>query len=280
MKSGSRLAYVMALGLLLTGCADDPQTLLAKARQAYAAHDFKAAQINLANVLKAQPGDPAALELHARIALATGDGAAAKASLTAMGPANRPADFALLLGESALLREQPREALAAVAQDRSAEGARIRALAALLLDDEAGAAREFAAGETATGANARLLADYARFRMHQGDTAGAAVLAARALKADPGSLDAQLVDARLAVAGGDLGRALGVYDALTKSWPGNLAVLSGKAAVLGDLGRIKEMQDVLAVAANAGAGAPDTMTMVCRRRAEAIAITAPTTAIS
>ena len=145
----------------------------------------------------------------------------------------------------------------AVAQDLSAEGARIRALAALLLDDETGAAREFAAGETAPGPSARVLADYARFRLHQGDTAGAAALVARALKTDPASFDAQLVDARLAVAGGDLGRALAIYDSLGKSWPGNLAVLSGKAAVLGDLGRIKDMQDVLTVATNAGAGAPD-----------------------
>ena len=47
----------MVIGLLLSSCGDDPQTLLTKARQAYAAHDFKAAQINLANVLKAQPGE-------------------------------------------------------------------------------------------------------------------------------------------------------------------------------------------------------------------------------
>lgn len=260
MKPGYRIAVVLALGHPLAGCGNDPQALLARARQEYAAHDYKAAQLDLAAVLKAQPNDPAALELHARTALATGDGVSAKAALDALGAARRPADFALLVGESALLREQPREAVAAVAQDRSAEGARIRALAALQLDDTEGAAGAFAAGDNgrdpAARPTARYLADYARFRLHQGDTAGARALVARALKADPAALDAQLVDARLAVAEGNLGRALTIYDAVGKGWPGNLAALTGKAAVLGDLGRTKEMQDVLAAAAGAGISEP------------------------
>ena len=57
-----------ALALALTGCGADPETLLARARQEFAAHNYKAAQLDLATVLKARSNDPATLELHARTA--------------------------------------------------------------------------------------------------------------------------------------------------------------------------------------------------------------------
>lgn len=250
------LAAAALAAAMLSGCADDPKTLLARAGREFAAHDYKAAQLDLATVLKATPNDPAALELHARTALAMGDGVRAKAALDALSADHRPADQALLLGEAALLRQQPAEAIDAVASEHGAEAARIRALAALQQGDQATAAREFAAGESAPGPNARLLADYARFRLHQNDVSGARSLVDRALHADPRSLDALLVDAQLATATGDLGHALDRYDAVIGNWPGNLAALNGKAALLGDLGRTKDMQDLLASAAKSGASEP------------------------
>ena len=252
MKSRFRPAAWLGILLMAGGCGADPAALLARAQHEYAAHDFKAAQLDLAGVMKARPGDPAALELHARTALALGDGIGARASLAALPSSRRPADYELLLGEAALLRQNPAEALAVVAGDSSAEAYRIRAQAALLKADDAGAAQAFAAGEKASGPPGRLLADYARYRLHKGDVAGAQALAARALKADAGSLDARLIEAQLAVASGDLGRALALYDAVGKAWPGNLAALTGKAGVLGDLGRTGEMEGVLAAASKAG----------------------------
>lgn len=257
MKSRYLAAAAVAGALLLASCTASPETLLDRAGKAFSAHDFKAAQLDLATVLKAEPANLRALELHARTVLALGDGIAARTSLEALPPAARPADYALLLGEAALLRQAAADAEAAVAQEKSAEAWRIRAQAALLKGDDAAAARAFAAGEGAPGPQARLLADHARYRLHAGDLAVARTLAARALKADGNSLDARLVDAQIAVASGDLGRGLEAYDVVAKVWPGNLAALAGKAAVLGDLGRIKEMDEVLAAASSAGAGAAD-----------------------
>ena len=253
MKSGFKIATMAAL-LCAGACAPGPDTLLDRAREEYAAHQFNAAQLDLAGVLKARPGDGAALELQARTALALGDGLAAKAALDLLPAVRRPADFALLAGEAALLRRNPAEALSAVAGASGSEAERIRAQAALLKGDNAAAAKAFAAGDLSGPPDARLLADYARFQLHQGDLAGANALAVRALKADGTSLDARLIAAQLAVAGGDLGRALALYDALGKDWPGNLAALTGKAAVLGDLGRLKEMDEVLAAASQSGVG--------------------------
>lgn len=246
-----------ALSLALAGCSPDPDTLLARARQEFAANDYKAAQLDLATVLQARSNDPAALELHARTALALGDGETARASLAKLPAAKRPKDHALLLGEAALLRRDDKAAEQAVAGDQSAEGWRVRGMAALLRGDDAGAETAFARGEGAPGPQARLLADHARLKLHKGDAAGAQELVARALKVDGKSLDARLMEARVAVAQGDLGRAIGLYDAVGKAWPGNLAALTGKAAVLGDLGRTKEMKTVIAQADKAGVAAGD-----------------------
>ena len=246
-----------AAALALAACSADPETLLARARQEYASHNFKAAQLDLATVLKARGSDPAVLELHARTALALGDGESARASLEKLPAANRPADHALLLGEAALLRRDGKAADAAVAADQSAEAWRVRAMAALLRGDDAAAETAFAKGEGAPGPQARLLADHARLRLHKGDLAGAQALVAWALKADANSLDARLMEARAAVAAGDLGRAVALYDGVGKAWPGNLAALIGRAGVLGALGRLKEMKEVVAQAGSAGVNAAD-----------------------
>lgn len=252
-RTMARLFNAAALALALAACSPDPQALVARAQQSYAAHDFKAAQLDLATALKSLPGDAAALQLHARTLLALGDGEGARAALERLAPSDRAPDHALLMGEAALLRGKPVDALAAIGNDTSAEGYRIRAQAALLAGDELEAARLFSVGDKAAGTQARLLADHARFKLHQQDITGARMLAARARKADPGSLDAGLVQAAIAAASGDLAGALAGYDKVAAAWPGNLAALTGKASVLGDLGRIPEMEQVLAAAGKAGA---------------------------
>ena len=251
-----RLFVAAALCAVLAACSADPQALLARARQEYAGHDYKAAQLDLATVLKTRPDDAAALELHARTLLALGDGEGGRAALERLPTGTRPADYALLLGEASLLRHKSDLARAAVANNPTAEAQRIRAQAALLDGNETEAARLFTAGETAPGPQARLLADHARLLLHKQDISGARALADRALKADPHSLDARLMLASLAVASGDLAGALARYDEIARNWPGNLAALIGKAAVLGDLGRTQAMEDVLSAATRAGAREP------------------------
>ena len=98
----------LTLALALAGCGDNPAARIARAEKAFAGHDYRAAQIDLAAALQAEPGNPAALALAARNHLAQGDGVAAQAALDKLAAAGRkPADFALLAGEAALLRGQP-----------------------------------------------------------------------------------------------------------------------------------------------------------------------------
>ncbi|MBA4356050.1 MAG: hypothetical protein C0409_15310, partial [Novosphingobium sp.] len=227
---------VAAVALTLLGCSQSPQERAERAQKAFAAHDYRAAQVDLAAALAASPGDPALLELHARNALAMGDGIAADASLTRIAEPKRPRDFPLLLAEAALLRDRADEALAALGNELSPQAQRLRALALLTKDDREGAAKAFAAG-AAGKPDARLLADFARFNLMNGNTRDARALADRAKAADPRLIDSMLADAEVSTAQGRLAEALAAYDGAAKAYPGNLAALAGKAAVLGDLGR-------------------------------------------
>lgn len=249
-------AIVAALTLL--GCSESPQERVERARKAFGEHDYRAAQVDLAAALATSPDDPALLELHARNALAMGDGIAADASLNRIATARRPADFGLLLAEAALLRNRADEALAALGPDASSAAQRLLALALLAKEDREGAGQAFAKG--AQGgvkgrADARLLADFARFSLMNGNTAQARDLVNRAKAADPGMIDTRLADAEVSIAEGRLAEALAAYDGAARAYPGNLAALAGKAAVLGDLGRTKEMDAVLASLADVRGGA-------------------------
>ena len=257
MNKRHAIAPLLAATLLLIGCGDSPKERLVRAGKAYTAHDYRAAQVDLTAVLQAEPGNPAALELAARAHLAQGDGDGAQAALERLAATGRkPADMGLLTAEAALLRGKGKLALDGVATLNSAEAHRIRALAQLMLGDVDAAAKSFAAGALATGDKARLLADFSRFELGRGDRGHAATLSARALKAAPGTLDPLLAAAQLAVAKGDLAAALADYDRAAQAYPGNLAALTGKAAVLGDLGRDKEMAAQLAALGEIAGGSP------------------------
>lgn len=270
MNSVNRLLAPAIGGLMLAalaGCGEDPAKRFARAGQEFAHHDYLAAQADLAAALAAMPDDPRVLELHARNALAMGDGVAAGASLQKLPAGRRPADFRLLVAEAALLREKPAEALAALGDDHSASGQRLRALALLGKGDKDAAAREFTAGVIAHPKDARLLAAAARYRLGEGDRIEARVLVDKALKADGGSLDAMIADGKVSTAEGDLSRALASYDKAARAYPGNLPALVGRAGVLGDLGRLDQLEQ--AIGALKGVGSDADVTYLSARLAAA-----------
>lgn len=245
-------ALALSLALLLSGCGKEPGELLAQAKSEYAAHDYRAARSYIVEALKAEPANRDMLLLHARIMLAMGDGSGAGAvleKLAAKGP--RTSEMAELSGEAALLRGKPDAVEAYLAGVSSPEAERLRALAAMAQGDMKAAALHFDRA-TALGGNARAFADLARFRMMQGDEAGADEMLARAVKVAPGGIDTLLVGADFAARRGDLGTALERYGKARALFPGNVPALVGEAAVLGDLGRIPEMEQRIADMDKAG----------------------------
>jgi len=258
-----------ALALVLAGCAEDPQARLARAEKSFAAHDYRRAAIDIAAALQAEPDNVALLTLAARNHLAQGDGVAAQAALDKLAATGRkPADFALLAGEAALLRGQAKQVLELVEGENSAEGYRLRALAQLALGDDEVAASTFAAGDAAAGDKTRLLADHAKFVLGRGQVDQAAALSRQALSAGPQQLDALLVAAQVAVAKGDLANGLKRYDQALAAYPGNFAALIGRAGVLGDLGRKQELAQLAAQIAKTAPDDPQTAYLLARLAAD------------
>lgn len=240
--------------LALSACADSPEEAFAKAQKDYAAHNYDAARINLAVALKGKPGDRTMLLLQSRTLLALGDGEGAGAVLDQLASGKPPSgELAELAAEAALLRKNPDKAVELLGSAATPEAERLRAVAALQKNDFTMAQDHFEKAVQA-GGNVRVFADYARLRLMSGDIAGADELASRAAAIDPGAIDTLLISAELALRHGDLQRSLELYSRAAKSYPTSLAALTGKAAILGELGRFDEMEAVIKVAA---ARAPD-----------------------
>jgi tetratricopeptide (TPR) repeat protein len=238
-----------ALLLTLAACADSPAESFAKAQKEFAAHDYGAARIHLANALSAEPGNRAMLLLKAQTLIALGDGegaGSALAQLVGKGPAS--GQLAELSAEAALLRGAPETAVQLLSAVETAEADRLRAMAAIQKGDVPLAAKHFEQGLT-RGGNARLFADYARFRLMAGDLPGASEMVGKAAKLAPEGIDTLLVSGEIAVRRGDLGTALGFYDKAQRLYPASIAALVGKAAMLGDLGRYDEMKPLVDKAA-------------------------------
>ena len=253
---------VFPILLALAGCADSPAELQEKARAAYAAHDFRLARLLLSQALTDAPGNRDLLMLQARSLLAMGDGYGAEAPLKQL-VASQPdsPDLTELLAEAALLRKQPDAALALLGAVKSVEAERLRALAAVQKENP-DAARQHLATALAMGGNARACVDMGRLELMAGNLTEAQALAAKARKLAPQGIDTLLFDGQLAVRGGDLAKALAIYDQAAKAYPTSMAALTGKAAMLGDLGRLDEME---AVTKAVGELAPDDPTVLYLR---------------
>lgn len=251
-----------AMVLALSACSDTPAEIQAKARSAYAAHDYRAARIHTAAMLDAEPNNREMLLLQARSMIALGDGEGGGAALERLVGLTPPkGELAELSAEAALLRKVPDVALAFLDGATGAETERLRALAAIQKRDMPAAAEHFAKA-VAAGGNTRTFADYARFRLITGDVSGAEEMADKAKAAAPDGIDTLLVVSQLALRRGDLKLALDTYQRAIKLYPSSLAALTGKAAALGDLGRYDEMQPIVDQAA---AFAPDDLTVMYLR---------------
>ena len=259
-------ALILPALLILAACAESPEQSFAKAQSEFSAHNYPAARIHLAAALQGNPGNRTMLMLQARTLLALGDGDGAGTALAQLA-GNNPArgELAELSAEAALLRKAPAVALTMLGSATSVESERLRALALIQQQDLPGAQQHFEKG-LAAGGNARLFADYARYRLLSGDIAGADELAAKAAKADPDGIDTLLVSGLIAVRHGNLQLALELYSRAAKLYPASVAALAGTAAVLGDLGRTDEMRKVLD---RAGAVAPTDPAVVYLRARDA-----------
>lgn len=237
-------AAIAAL-LLLSACSQSPDELAAQARSQFAANDYAAARISLNNALTVLPADRGLRLLQVRTLLALGDGEGARSAVEQLAGGKAPqGELAELAAQAALLRKAPDVALQLLVGVTSVEAERLRASAALQQQDAA-AAKRYLDRALATGGSGAAYADYARLLLIGGDLAGAEAMQAKARQAAPTLLATLLTGGEIAVRRGDLAKALMAYTQANKTYPGNIAAMTGKAAVLGDLGRFDEMAQVL-----------------------------------
>lgn len=239
-RTQSALAALASLAslALLTACGLAPEEKIAEAEASYAANDFSGAKVYLVSALKDMPGDPALLTLLARTQIAMGDGDGALAALEQIAEAKRsPADHLALVAEAELLRGRFNEALVALGQPKTANSARIAALAQLGLKDLDAAKATIAAGEKLPGSKAGLFAALAQIELGEGKVAAAQATARRALAEDPESIDALLASGRTHQAANDLPATLAAFEKAAQLYPQNFAAALGRVAALGDMGR-------------------------------------------
>lgn len=231
--------------LLLSACADSPEELLAKAEQAYAAKDFNVARIHATQALREDPQNRELLLIQARSLLALGDGEGAQSAINRLsGGKKATGEMALLWAEAALLRRAPDAVLSALEGQAGAEAERLKALAWLQKQDVA-KARAALERAVAAGGSAAALAELARLELIEDRPDAALGLLARAEKADPDLLAVLLVGGEIHAWRGDPGKALGYFDRAVKGWPDSLAAQVGRLSVLGELGRLDELEAAL-----------------------------------
>lgn len=258
MKHAIRLSLPFAAALFLAGCGASPEERLARAEKAYGAHDYSSARVDLSSIVQEAPENAQALELLARTYIALSDPVSADGMLERLGRLGRlPQDAAILRGNVDLMLGRYDAAVAAVAKDRTAEAWRVRALAHIGKGEMDKAAEAFAAGEKAAGSRARLLADYANFRLEAGDLAEARRLADLAAREKPRPLNSYLTSADLLASNNELGKALAVFEAGLKDYPESRAALLGKIKVLDALGRTDEVRPLVARNLSANPDDPD-----------------------
>lgn len=250
MKSPLKTFIASAMALSLGACGISPEERMDRAEQAYDAHRFSEARLDLGTLLQVDEDDPQALALLARTQLMMGDGVGAQATLDRLDEsANRPADYQALLAEAFILQGDFTSALAAGEALGTADGLRIAALAHIGLGSNDEAMQAFDRGVQANGDRGRVYADYARFMHMAGDLAKANALAQRALEADPEGLDPLLANALIKQSSGAFPQALEFFEQAQSHWPESRTALLGRIGVLGDMGQMEEARGLISEAA-------------------------------
>lgn len=198
MTPAMRTRLAVALLLTLSACGESPADRVARARQEIAGMELAAARVDLIAALAEQGDNLAALRLLADVQLRLGDGEGAAATAVRLERAGASAvDLVPIQAEAALLRGNPKAALALLGAAASPAAERVRAAALLAKHDAAGALAALRRG-VAVGADPLLLRDYARFLIGSGDFDGAASQIATLSRLQPEGFDALMLGADLA----------------------------------------------------------------------------------
>lgn len=225
----------------------ESMALFRDAYRTFKAGDLAAARVILLNAIKADPRNAIAHILQGRVYLGLKDGIAAEAEFARARDSGLSRDDTRHLMASAyMLQDRPRDAIqeadpAHVPRRFAVWAARVRAMAYLSLDDGEDAVAELDLALRLAPRNSAVWVDVARFRLDNGETAGAVEAAERAVALDPRNIDALILKGRLVRTQYGLTAALPWFDRALAIDPRNVDALLERAATLGDMGHARAM---------------------------------------
>lgn len=249
LKAGVAAALVTAVALSSPVQADrrsESVTAYDRAFTLFERYDYKAARIELMKALKADPNNPAARLLNARIALEVGAGVAAQTEIEKARRSGVPADktrhlmaHALMLqgkGSAALKEADP----ARVPPQFAAYAARIRGRTQMLLTQPERARGEFELAQRLSPNNVDVLIDRTRYEMMSGRAADAEKLVDRALTIEQRNADALVLKGNLVRGRLGLAKGLPYFTQAIQVRPEHIEALLERAGTYGDLRREAE----------------------------------------
>ncbi len=209
---------------------------MARAEKALEAHRYSHARADYQAILQSEPENRDAKIALIRIHIAQENPDYAVRILDGMEDrGTRTRALRLLRAVALLMLGRFDDAMAVVAQDPSAEAWRIRAIAQAGRNDLGQVAYAFESGSRAPGNRARLLADFAHFRLSQGDIGGAAALAKQAVGTDETDENALLVAGNVEMVSKRPRAALSWYTRAARIYPESRPALMGRIAMLAEL---------------------------------------------
>lgn len=255
-----------AIPVLLAGCGDSGPPLL-QAEAAFAQGHYAETRVHLANAIDATPNDPDVRILLGRAALAQGDGLLAETAIErAIDLAPERADtLAAYLAHAHVLQGDPETALAILGEGSGdAYSRRIRAQALLQSDEADLAWTAIEAGLAGDGNDSDLLALAGQYKLATGNIADAVTYGVRSLEGDASSVEAFLLNGRIASIRGDLDTALSHYETGLERYPEHLQLHIAAAAIYADRGDTDALNRSIAHIETSQPGHPAAIFIVAR----------------
>ncbi|MDP4605443.1 MAG: tetratricopeptide repeat protein [Erythrobacter sp.] len=245
------LSMAAAAALLTSACSPATEGSLAEATRAYEQGDFAAARDQLAGLFASGGASDQAYLLQLRLMLDLGNGYAALAAIEKLPEAAFDAtQRRVATAHAQLLLGKPQEALGLYDGADPARFAEadfrmvLWALRELGEDDEFASGMDLALERHPNSPDLNAMAGEQLIRLGLPDEAAA--YAATALKHGPENYEALLINGRVAIAGGDLPRAMQHYAKAAKLYPFQATPHANVAGLQLDLGKVEEAGKTLA----------------------------------
>jgi cellulose synthase operon protein C len=250
MKRHLALITLLLAGIAGTALASntaESDAALKSALTSYNAGKVRAARVEVMNAVKANPKNALARAIHGRVLVALGDGEAAQTEFTKALELGMPMiRISHLIGEAAFIRGDMKTALertlpANVHPMFEAYNERLRARIFMATGDLNAAGQHFQNALRLTPKSSPLMIDYGRYRLMNGNLAGAIEASDKAVALATKNSDALVFKGEMVRQQYGLTASIPFFEKALAADQSNLIAKVELAATLGDAGRNQDM---------------------------------------